>query len=136
MTTLAALLLLAPAPSPVDDLLHALRNYQKLDSFSATVEHQDASGLYPGHYTENLKWRKDGRFELKTVQKSDFKPVEHNPGTIAPDWYCDGSYVAWIDSGMPKRTTPITPDPNTSPGWEVSGGPILSSLMKTPSLDQ
>lgn len=126
---------LALASTPRDRVLDALRAYQKLDSFSVTIEHQDDSGLFPGHYIQQLRWRKDKHFDLKVTEKSDFVPTEGRPGGLAPDYFCDGSYVTTIRFGQPPRNDPVDPGPNTMPGWEVSGGPALSALMGTPFID-
>lgn len=136
MICVVALALLTPSSSPQEELMRALRAYQKLDSYSAVIEHQDSSGLYPGQYVETLRWRKGGRFELKVVQKSTYKPADGQPGALAPDWFCDGAYVVWISKDKPKKSTPVDQGPNMMPGWEVSGGPVLSGLMKTSTLNQ
>lgn len=135
MLTLACALLLAS--SPRDQFMSVLHDYQGLDSFSATIEHQDDSGLFPGHYVQELKWRKDKRFELKVTLKSHLKedPPFGKHGVAAPDFFCDGSEVARVKDGRTVQTDPINHDSNVIPGWEVSGGLIMSALMRTSTVD-
>ena len=64
-----ATLLLAPAPPSALDLLREARDhYRGLSSFSMRIEHEDSSGLYPGRYTQTLRWRRGGRFELRVIR--------------------------------------------------------------------
>ncbi len=107
--------------------------YLALDSFSMTVRHKDSSGLFPGEYTQELRYLKPGRFELKVKSKSKFNPTEGLPGTLAPDYYCNGNTVASVRDKSVISTNPVTPEPNTMPGWEVAGGPILGWLMDSPN---
>lgn len=98
-----------------------------------TIRHKDSSGLFPGSYTQELRYLKPGRFELKVKTKSKFNPTEGAPGALAPDYYSDGKTVASVRDKAVVSTNPVTPEPNTMPGWEVSGGPILGWLMDSPS---
>lgn len=134
MLTLACVVLIAL--SPRDQFMSALYQYQTLDSFSATIEHEDDSGLFPGHYIQELKWRKDRRFELRVTVKSDLKedPPFGTHGVHAPDFFCDGSEVARVKEGRTVKIDPINVDPNVMPGWEVSGGLVISALMHTQTL--
>lgn len=105
--------------------------YRKLDSVSVTIEHNDSSGLFPGIYTQQLQWQKDKRFELK-VTKPNPKSAPA-PGSNAPDYYCDGATVRTLRKGSGDSSRPINTDPNTQPGYEVSGGLMLSMLLDSPT---
>lgn len=107
--------------------------YLALESFSMVIRHHDSSGLFPGDYTQELRYLKPGRFELKVKSKSKFTPNEDLPGGLAPDYFCNGKTVASVRDKAVVSTHPVTPDPNTMPGWEVSGGPILGWLMGAPA---
>ncbi|MBC7806902.1 MAG: TlpA family protein disulfide reductase [Akkermansiaceae bacterium] len=108
-------------------LIKTLSRYQKLGSFSATLQHQDSSGLFPGAYTQELKWRRGNGFTLIATSPK---------GTQVPNYYADRRRV--IIDAPDKRVRyfeNIVPPPGTSPGWEVSGGLILSFLQKTRTVD-
>lgn len=125
MTTAFALLLAAAVqPSPADLLKQVRDQYRGLSSLSMRIEHQDSSGLFPGRYSQSLRWRRGGRFELLVTPKGSQK---------VPDFYADGRQVLWIRPGNVWTTGELMPDANTMPGWEVSGGPILGWLQSTPS---
>lgn len=126
LTLLAALTILSE--NPKDVLKTIQEEYQQLNSFSMDIEHHNSSGLFPGSYQQALAWR-GRRFELKVTKASDFKPVDSHPGGLAPNYKCDGTSVA----SNPGSVREINTDANSMPGWEVSGGFILSWLMKTPS---
>lgn len=130
---LAALLFVVA--SPQTDAKQVLQDiqaaYRKLDSLSVTIEHHDSSGLYPGDYTQELKWKKGGRFELK-VTKLNPKDVA-SPGSKAPDYFCDGKDVLTIRPDGSRSSRPVNTDPNISPGYEVSGGLIMTILLDSPS---
>lgn len=126
-------------------LKRAFARYQdpNLRSFSATIRHHNSSGLYPGDYDQELKWRrgeavngKDSRFTLLVTSPNNRR---------VHDFYCDGTRLITDgpdladfdkpDNGGPIRRARFVgkPDvePHTSPGWEVSGGAIVSVLMRT-----
>ncbi|MEZ0327757.1 MAG: hypothetical protein ACAH95_17825, partial [Fimbriimonas sp.] len=127
---LLALSLFAPlADDPQPLMLETLDRYAKLDSFSSTLVHQDSSGLFPGSFTQELKWKKGGRFELIVTKPNKKKLEPGSQGGYAPDFYSDGEQVHSFWKGNAQASTPIKPPENTSPGWEVSGGPILSFLV-------
>jgi hypothetical protein len=111
----------------------AMKHYQSLSSFSATIESHDASGLFPGNFTQTLKWKKGNRFELVTVKKSDFVPAAGQSGLIVPDFLSNGKQVLvkQID-GMTEVREPDA-GPNVLPGWEVAGSPVLGWLLKSRS---
>ena len=44
------------------------------------LEHHDSSGLYPGRFTQTLRWRKGGRFELFGVPRSCLPEVRPSSG--------------------------------------------------------
>jgi hypothetical protein len=125
MTAALALLLATATPATPLDLLQAVRDhYRNLSSFAMRVENQDSSGLFPGSYTQMLKWRRGGRFELRVTSKGN---------TRVPDYYADGKQVLSIQPGNLWMTGALMPDANTMPGWEVSAGPILGWIQNTPS---
>ncbi len=131
MITLALTLLLPAFDEPQQALLDSLSRYATLNSFSATLIHDDSSGLFPGSYIQDLKWKKDGRFELLVTTPNKKKLGPGPIGGYAPDYYSDGAMVSSFWKGLPQTTGPFTPPDNTSPEWEVSGGPILSFLVNT-----
>jgi hypothetical protein len=127
--TLALLLASTAAPSPGSttavDLLKEVRDhYRSLASFTMRIEHQDSSGLFPGRYSQSLRWRRGGRFELLLTSRGN---------TRVPNYYADGRQVLSIRPGNSWSSEALVPDPNTAPGWEVSGGWILGWLQGTPS---
>ncbi len=106
------------------ELLRQVRDqYQRLESFSMRIEHQDSSGLYPGKYRQSLQWRKGGRFELRVTEKGE---------AAVPDFFADGQRGLRVLPDGGSRTEPLVPRPNSVPGWEVSGGFILGWLQDTP----
>lgn len=108
------------------------KQYAGLESFSATVVHHDDSGLFPGDYTQELRWRKPNRFELKVTKESNYTAASGAPGMKAPDFYSDGSAILSIWPDKHRTTSALAIAENTSPGWEVSGGPIVGWLQSTP----
>jgi len=117
-------LTLAAQPAARDLLRQTYDHYRHLSGFSMRIEHEDSSGLFPGRYTQTLHWRRGGRFELRVVS-SDKRRV--------PEYYADGRQILMIRPGNVWSSEPLQPRPNTAPGWEVSGGPILGWLQDTPS---
>lgn len=127
--------LLAPT-TPQTVLRGALDHYKALKSFSMTIKHKDGSGLFPGAFTQSLKWRKGDAFELVVVKMSGPKPAPDQQGLQAPAFYCgDGATVTIIWRDRPRERRELSHDSNTSPGWEVSGGLILSVLLGSPGAD-
>ncbi len=112
-------------------VLGSLRDaYRKLDTYSATIEHHDSSGLFPGEYTQSLKWRRGNRFELIVI-----KPVAQSgspSGRQAPNFFSNGSKVVEI-RGSDRRERSLAPEQNSSPGWEVSGGVVMLFLSDSPN---
>lgn len=106
------------------------KRYGELQAFECTIIHQNSSGLYPGAYEQSLKW-KAGKFELKVTKRSDFVPKKGGVGTTSPDFYCNGREVLYVRDGHIEAKASPTPDQNTMPGWEVSGGLLMSILQKT-----
>lgn len=108
-------------------LINTLARYRTLNRFTMTIQHQNSSGLFPGAYTQQLKWRRGGKFTLLVTA-----PANPNVERQAPNYYADGKRVVSDMPGSKQRFVDgIVPEPNTSPGWEVSGGPILSILQNT-----
>lgn len=124
-----AALVLSSGPADESLMDQARTHYRSLDSFSMTIEHEDSSGLFPGRYTQSLKWRKGGRFELIVTKPSDYVPKADQFGSVAPDYFCDGKTVVSVHRTGGRTSGSLRRDPNSTPGWEVSGGLILSWLM-------
>ena len=103
--------------------------YAGLSSLDATILHHEDSGLFPGDYVQALHWTKPATFTLKVT-----KPNKSG-GNKAGDFSCDGSTVHIVGGTYPLGDRPLNTDPNQLPGYEVSGGPILSWLLKSPSAD-
>jgi|CXWL01.1.fsa_nt_gi hypothetical protein len=118
---------------PKEILKKVQTHYQALSSFSMDIEHHNSSGLFPGNYKQTLKWQSPKRFELVITQKAEFAAKEGQSGTTAPSYFSDGTYVSGKGGPLDGRSDSVEPRPNSSPGWEVSGGMILSWLMKTPT---
>lgn len=122
--------------TPQDLLAQVRAHYQGLSSFSMQITHQDSSGLYPGRYTQRLQWQRGGRFELRNTSpqnkmlREDLSPV-NNPRAV-PDFVADGAQVVSVLPSGKRRTEQEGPQPNTMPGWEVTGGSVLSWLQDTP----
>jgi hypothetical protein len=117
--------------TPKEALEASFKHYQSLSSFSATVESHDASGLYPGNFTQSLKWKKGNRFELVTIKKSDFVASPGNPGSVVTDFFSNGSEVLIRRADGTTSTRDIDPGPNTSPGWEVASGLPFGWLLNS-----
>lgn len=132
MLTILALLSLPSQADAKQLLIDVEKHYRELNSFSMTIEHSDSSGLFPGSYSQVLRWKKVGRFDLVVTKPSDYRPKDGSPGWTAPDYFCDSKKVTSIHPSRGTRTEAVVPDANTSPGWEVSGGLILSWLMDLP----
>jgi hypothetical protein len=123
----AHLLCLTLAESARDALRAALDHYRTLDRFQMTIRHHDSSGLFPGDYAQTLRWKKGGKFELVVS-----KPVSSaNTPSRAPNYYANGREVVSVGPNGQRSTDEIVPSENTSPGWEVTGGPILGALQGT-----
>jgi len=111
-------------------LFETLAHYQTLDSFSASIEHDESSGLFPGKYAQKLSWKKGGHFELVVVKPQVYKPKSARRNN-APNYYANGQMVTSVYSDGRQRTDTIQNEPNETPGWDVSGGLIMSFLQKT-----
>lgn len=119
---LIAAILLCQAQTTADVLKGVIKHYQSLKTFSMSIEHSDSSGLFPGKYTQDFSYD-NGKFGLKVTSPKDTK---------VPNYTCDGKEVTTDREGS-MSSVPLNTDPNIMPGWEVSGGLIVSWLMKTPS---
>jgi len=126
------------AVSQGNDGVAVLKNlrdeYQKLSSFSMNIEHHESSGLFPGNYKQSFAWSK-GRFELRVTKTSDAKPEAGKPGSLAPDYFCEGKEVVSRQITGQTSTRELNRDPNILPGYEVAGGMIVSWLLKSPNAD-
>jgi len=137
---LLAVMLLAQTPVAAQTkdakaaLFETLGHYQTLTTFSATIEHDESSGLFPGKYTSSFSWKKGGHFEL-IVTKPQVFAADAPRKNEAPNYYADGATVTSVykDGHQTQRT--IENEPNTSPGWDVAGGLIMSFLQKTTTED-
>lgn len=127
-----ACIVLAPETAK-EALENVIRHYQSLNSYSATIECHDASGLFPGNYEQTLKWKKGGRFEIVVTKKSDYSPNPDTPGSQAPDYFSNGTDVLTRRVDGSTSVHSIVVDPNTTPGWQVTTGLILGWLQQTPS---
>lgn len=103
--------------------LDAMGGYGKLDSISVELQHDNSSGLFSGQYHQQLVFKKDKGFKLVVT---GIKGADR-PSNVAPDYYCDGVDVT--TKGRMDGVRPINKDPNTMPGYEVSGGLIMTWLL-------
>jgi hypothetical protein len=127
-TSLVSLFLLhTPSASAKDVFLQTMARYGKMDSFSTDIEHDNSSGLFPGKYKQHLDFKKGKGFKLVVtgLKKTDSRD------NIAPDYYCDGEDVTTV--GRKDGTKPLNKDPNIGPGYEVSGGLIVTWLLDSPT---
>lgn len=112
---------------PKAALSAVIARYGGLRSFDATIIHHMDSGLFPGDYVQVLHWTKPTNFTLDVTKPSTAQ------GNRAGNFACDGSMVHTVGGSHPVSDRPLNADPNLLPGYEVSGGPILSWLLKSPS---
>ena len=111
--------------SAKDAFIKTLDNYSKLESFSAYLEHDNSSGLFSGKYHQHLDFKRGKGFKfVVTDLKGD------RPDNVAPDYYCDGAQVSI--KGRNDRIVPINKDSNVAPGYEVTGGVVMTWLLDTP----
>src|SRR5688572_23282979 len=136
MAVLFAAFALFALQNPAKDLLLEVRkHYAGLKRFEATIVHHNSSGLFPGDYEQRLTWTGKNTFELIVTKRSGFKPVDGKTGWLAPDYRAkDGMVTSRRTDGSEDRSS-VVPHPNTSPGWEVSGGPALMFLENTRGAD-
>jgi hypothetical protein len=59
--------------------------------------------------------------------------VTSKQNSRVPAYYANGNEVIKIRPGGPPETSGIVANPGTAPGWEVSGGLIMSWLQNTES---
>ena len=119
-------LLQTPTASAMAVFTQTLARYEKLDSFSTDIEHDFSSGLFPGQYKQHLEFKRGKGFKLVVTSLR----VAAIKDKIAPDYYCDGVNVTTV--GRFDGTQPINKDANSSPGYEVSGGLIMTWLLDSP----
>lgn len=114
--------------SPKQAFQNAMSNYSKMTSFSADLVHDHSSGLFPGKYEQHLDFVKGKGFKLVVTGLKGTRPSD-----CAPDYFCDGKDVTTI--GRNEGTRALNQDANISPGYEVSGGLILTWLLESPNKD-
>ena len=120
----------APGNKAEQKLIEQVRDkYSRLGAFAMHIDHQDTSGLFQGKYSQNLRWRKGGVFELVAVSK-DVKNEKD-----LPNYYASGREVVEVLPNKQKRYSPVALPPGTSAGWETGGGSILSWLQATEAGD-
>jgi hypothetical protein len=118
------LLALAVQPAAPLELLYQVReHYQSLQSYSARIEERETSGFGIGGFSQTLRWRRGGRFELLVT--SEYQPN-------IPDLYGDGLYALMIWPGNLWRAENLVPEPGQFLVWEQYGRPVLGWLEKTP----
>jgi hypothetical protein len=125
MTAVYPLLLaVAVQPAAPLELLNQVReHYLSLHSYSARIVEQETSGFGIGGFSQTLRWRRGGRFELRVT--SEYQPN-------IPDLYGDGRYVLLIWPGNLWRAENLVPGPGQSAVWEQYGGPMLGWMENTP----
>ncbi len=133
MVTICALALgsLVSAPDAKADILAVFARYKSLKSYSATIESQDASGLYPGHYVLGLRWSAGQKFELTVVEPTT--PAPTGLGGIVPSFRCDGKVVTTKRPDGEVMSDELNTDPNRMPGYEVAAGLVMTALLDSPS---
>jgi beta-lactamase regulating signal transducer with metallopeptidase domain len=72
----------APDTPPVKLLKQVWAHYQRLDSFSMRLRHQDSNGLFPGKFTQSLEWKKGGRFALKVTERGEAEVPDYYLGSV------------------------------------------------------
>ena len=107
-------------------LLESLKaRYEKLQTLSVTIEHHNSSGLFPGEFTQSLKWKGKDCFSLNVIKRGN---------SSAPDFSSDGSTVTEKSKDGGVKTYPVSKSQNVSTPYGVSGGLIMSWLLKDPSV--
>lgn len=119
----AALVALLAPEDGLDVLLRTLETYRAARTFRMQIVHEDSSGLFPGAFEQTLS-AKGRRFELRVSKP---RPDE-GPG--APDYFCNGQSVFVLRDGE-LFEEPLEVPEGRSPGWEVTGGLILSSIVQS-----
>lgn len=115
----------SPDVSPKEAFVQTLDTYAKLDSFSADLEHDNSSGLFSGKYQQHLEFKKGKGFRFVVTGLKGSRP-----DNVAPDYYCDSEVVT--TKGKFEGVRPINKDANTAPGYEVSGGVVMTWLLDSP----
>ncbi len=119
----------APKPQTPQQLLGQVRaHYQELSSFSMQVTHQYSSEGNPSADTQQLRWRRGGRFDLHNISLG---------GVARPDIYADGSQVVSVLPSGQRKTEALTLPPNRNPvsPWPAAGE-ILLWLQSSPLGEQ
>jgi hypothetical protein len=131
VTVIAAFL--APQEGAREALQETAKHYASLKSYSVKIESHNSSGLFPGNYEQTLAWKKGNRFEIITTKPSHFIPKEGQPGAPAATYYCNGTEVLTIRADKARSVRLLNTDPNIQPGYEVTGGLVLSWLLGSPT---
>jgi hypothetical protein len=119
---LAALVSILAHEDGLDVLQRVLDTYRDSRSFRMRIVHEHSSGLFPGTFEQTLAAR-GRRFELRVSQP----PSE---GASPPDYYCNGQAVFLLRGGE-LFEEPLEVPEDRSPGWEVTGGLILSAIVQS-----
>jgi hypothetical protein len=116
-------LVLLQQPDGLAILSEVRRAYESMRGFSMTIEHHESNGLFPGDFSQELQWSK-GRFELRV------SAPPKAPAPEAPTYFCDSKQVVSMVDGAGQAVL-LTRDIREMPGWEVTGGLVLSWLERT-----
>lgn len=109
-------------------LLNTVAQVQRAKSFEATIVHEDSNGLYPGRFTQKLRWQEKVGFDLVVVDRGTA------PATL-PNYFCRDGRVVSQFRDMRRTVQSAKPEPNTTPSWEVTGGLNLTFINQSPLLD-
>ena len=130
---------LAMSDAPLALLKQVRSHYQGLSSFSMRLQHQGDNEMYPGAYTQQLQWRRGGRFEMRNTSPENKALSEKlssgNGQRTVPDFVADGTQVVSVLPSGKRRTEPEASGSNSEMGWEVTGGEIVGWLQDTPTSD-
>lgn len=121
LTALALATVVQASPA---SLLQAVRDrYRRFDSYTATVERDTKLKPYPGHYTQSIRWKGQGHFDLMASKKDQ---------ATTPSMWRVGS------SGGATWPGPLTESDVVSfalPKFEASQNQVLAWLEASPDSD-
>jgi len=108
-------------------------HYQSAGSYSTRIVNDFSSGLFPGYYAQELAWKSPATFTLKLTSP---RSTTRKPGAIAgtgdpDDFYGSGETIHEVGPSFPSTGPRVRF--NSMPGWEVSGGFVISWLERTPT---
>ncbi len=126
-TLCSVCLALTHEDSAKDVFLTTMEHYSKLDSLSVDIDNDNSSGLFSGKYRQQLAFKKGKGFKLVSTELYSGK----RPENVSPDYYCDGTTVTTV--GRLEGTRALNKDANIMPGYEVSGGLIMTWLLDSPT---